>query len=454
MTTLTPVVPTLAQLAGAADAQPGASELQPRMRRIARRGVLIIGAWFTVLTAWAFLAPISGGVVASGLVKVEANRRTITHRDGGTVSRILVHDGQLVQKGDVLVELDDVRVEASVDLLRAQLSADRLRQSRLEAEIAGAGRWQPAAALGTEFADVKRFVEQANKEQATFAARQANVQAQIEGERRQADDTRTEIKVRLRERDNARKAMALMQEELVLNQRLERENFVNRTKVMSLQRAVSEYESRQLSNEAELSQAQQRLGALESRMRMLRDSLVQDATEEMREVSARLSDGEQRLRASADDRLRQKIIAPETGRLVNLRVNTVGSALGAREPVVDVVPADAPLQVEVRLPLDAAAEVHVGTAAEVKPMTAQARYTRLLAAHVTRVSADALEDQRSGAPYVSALVQVDATAHADGAAALQPGMAAEVYIKVAERTPIGFLVEPVAGYFRRAFREH
>jgi HlyD family type I secretion membrane fusion protein len=392
--------------------------------------------------------------VASGLVKVEADRRSVSHRDGGTVSAIRVKEGQTVRQGDVLVELDDVRVDASVGLLRAQLAADRLRQSRLEAEAAGTDRWSMPPALAQEFADVARFAEQAAKERATFDARRSNVLAQIDGERRQADDTRTEIAVRLRERENARKAMALMQEELALNQKLQQENYVNRTRVMGLQRAVSEYESRQLNNEAERAQAQQRLGALEARMRALRDALVQAAAEELREVGARISDAEQRLRASNDDQSRQKIVAPESGRLVNLRVNTVGSAIGPREPVVDIVPADAPLQIELRLAPDAAADVTAGTAAEVRPLTAQSRYNKLLAATVTQVSADSLEDERSGAAYVNVRVQVDTSALPPGAPPLQPGMAAEVYIKVAERTPLGFLVEPVAAYFRRGFREH
>jgi len=424
------------------------------MQRLARRGALVIGAWVAIFAVWAACAPISGGIVGSGLVKVEANRRSVTHRDGGTVARILVKEGQLVQKGDVLIELDDVRVEASVDLLKAQLAADRLRQSRLEAESGGARRWQPSAALAAEFAGVKRYGEQAAKEAATFAARQANVEAQIDGERRQAEQTRTEIAVRLRERENARHAMALMQEELAVNQKLEQENFVGRTRVMALQRAVSEYESRQLSNEAELSQAQQRLSALESRSRALRDALVQAAAEELREVGARVADAEQRLRSSSDDQSRQKILAPETGRLVNLRVNTPGSALGAREPVVDVVPANAPLLVEVRLPLEVAADVQAGTPAELRPLTAQARFARLLPATVHEISADALQDEHNGGAYLRALVRVDPADMPPDSMPLQPGMAAEVYIKVSERTPIGFLAEPVAGYFRRAFREH
>ncbi|MEK8032073.1 HlyD family type I secretion periplasmic adaptor subunit [Ideonella sp. DXS29W] len=432
--------------------------LDQRLRNVARRGLWIIGAWFAIFTAWAVWAPISGGVVAQGIVKVEANRRTVTHRDGGTVARILVREGQTVRQGDVLIELEDVRVEASVDLLRAQLAADRLRQSRLEAEVAGQSAWKVPAALSAEFADVKRFAEQAAKERAAFVARQSNLNAQLEGERRQAQDTRTEIEVRLKERENTNRAAALMREELALNQKLEQEQYVNRARVMAMQRGVSEYESRQFANEAELAQAKQRLGALEARVRGLRDGLVQQASEELREVGARIADTEQRLRSSSDDRSRQTVVAPESGRLVNMRVNTAGSALGAREPIVDIVPVDAPLQVEVHLPLNVAAEVRTGTTAELKLLTAESRYERLLAARVIEISADALTDERSGAPYLRALLQVTPDDAGDDAGGvfgrLRPGMAAEVYIKTTERTPMAFLLEPVGGYFRRAFREH
>ena len=436
-----------------------ASHLPPsldgRLASLARRGVAISGAWVALFILWGAVAPISGGVVAQGVVRVEANRRTVTHRDGGTVARILVRDGQLVQRGDVLIELEDVRIEASVDVLRAQLAADRLRQSRLEAEAAGRDSWQPVATLQKEFADVARFADQLAKERAIFAARRTNIQAQIDGERAQARDTRTEIEVRTKERENTRNAAALMREELVLNQRLEQEQYVNRARVMAMQRGVSEYESRQFANEAELAQAKQRLGAIESRMRGLRDGLVQQASEELREVGARVSDAEQRLRSSQDDRQRQTVVAPEAGRLVNLRINTPGSAIGPREPIVDIVPSDAPLQVEVRLPLDVATEVHKGTPAELKLLTAGSRYERLLPAIVVDVSADALTDERSGAPFLKALLRVSTEgADADTVREIRPGMGAEVYIKTTERTPIGFLLEPIGGYFRRAFREH
>jgi HlyD family type I secretion membrane fusion protein len=419
-----------------------------------RKGLWIIAGWLGLFIIWSLAAPISGGVVASGIVKVEANRRTVTHRDGGTVARVLVHEGQLVEKGQVLLELEDVRVEASADMLRAQLAGEKLRQSRLEAEAAGAGRWEAPADLRKTYGDVRLLNEIVGRESATFKARLTHLAAQIEGDERQAADTRREIDIRLRERENSNRAITLMKEELSLNEKLAAEQFVNRARLMTLERSVSEYESRMLTNEADLSQARQRLGALEAHMQSLRDAQRQSASEDLRDVTARASDIEQRLRSSADDLTRQKILAPEAGRLLNLRINTAGSALGPREPIVDIVPKDAKLIIEARMPLEVGAEVRPGAEAEVRLLTAHARLEKLIPAHVVQVAADAQEDSRNGAPFITMQLQVDLAPGATLTTALQPGLAAEVFIKVAERTPVGFLLEPIAGYFRRAFREH
>jgi HlyD family type I secretion membrane fusion protein len=433
---------------------PLADSIDTQARASLRKGLWIVGAWLGLMLLWALAAPISGGVVANGIVKVEANRRTVTHRDGGTVARVRVHEGQLVEKGQVLLELEDVRVEASADMLRAQLAGEKLRQSRLEAEAAGTGRWEAPAELRKTFADVKLWPEMAGRESATFKARQTHLAAQIEGDERQAADTRREIDIRLHERENSGRAITLMKEELSLNERLAAEQFVNRAKLITLERSVSEYESRLLTNEADLSQAKQRLGALEAHMQSLRDAQRQSASEDLRDVTARASDIEQRLRSSSDDLSRQTIVAPEAGRLLNLRINTAGSALGPREPIVDIVPKDARLVIEARMPLDVGAEVRPGAEAEIRLQTAHARLEKLIPAHVIQVAADAQEDSRNGAPFITMQLQVDLPPGATNTTALQPGLAAEVFIKVTERTPIGFILEPIAGYFRRAFREH
>ena len=90
-----------------------------------RRPILIpLAVVLTLLTCWASLAPIKGAVIASARIKVELERKTVQHREGGIVREIRVRNGQKVRAGDVLVVVDDVRSDAELSLLEDQLLAE------------------------------------------------------------------------------------------------------------------------------------------------------------------------------------------------------------------------------------------------------------------------------------------------------------------------------------------
>ena len=437
-----------------------AADVRPLLVRLRRQGVYALLVWTALMAAWSLAAPISGAVVAGGLVKVEANRQSVSHRDGGIVAQVLVREGQTVRKGDALIVLEDARIDSSVDLLSAQLETERLRKSRLEAEVAFASAWMPSAGQRRLADKDARVSEALRRELASFEARRRTVIGQLESVRGQRASTEGEMTARLRDRESTTEALRLMKEELASNEQLLEQNFVNRTRVLQFKRNVSEYESRIQTNEAELAQARQRASELEGRLQSLQDAYKQTAAEELRETTGRVVDFEERLRASRDAAGRQTVVAPADGRLVDLKVNTVGSAIGPREPIVDLVPADAPLVVEVRVAADAIADIHPGLGAEVQLLPYRQRSTDLIDATVLRVSADALTEQRSGAPYFSVQVELQkeslaqASQHHGGDLAVLPGMTAEVYIKTRARTPLDFLLNPLVSGMRRSFREH
>lgn len=103
-------------------------------RSIIRQGMAVILLFFGVLGAWAFWGEISGAVVAPGKIKVESERKTVQHLEGGIVDAILVREGQEVAEGQVLVELESVQVDASENMLQKQLVAQWAAHSRALAE--------------------------------------------------------------------------------------------------------------------------------------------------------------------------------------------------------------------------------------------------------------------------------------------------------------------------------
>lgn len=425
------------------------------LERVRRRGLAALAVWAAVAIAWSVWAPISGAVVGSGLVKVEANRQTITHRDGGIVAKVLVREGQKVTTGQTLVVLEDVRLDSSVELLEAQLAAELLRRSRLEAETAQAANWSPPQPKIAGKVDPTRLREAVQRERAAFDARRRTLHGQLAAIRTQIADTEAEMAARERDAKASTGALALLNEELEQNEALLKDNFVNKARVLTIKRGIAEYESRVEGAQAERLQARGKRTELEGRLQAVVDAYVQTAALELREVSARVVDFEEKVRSGRDTAGRQVVVAPSDGRLVDLKVNTPGSAIGPREPIVDIVPSNVPLVIEARVAADAISDVRPGLEAEVRLLAYRQRNTAMLLGKVTNVSADALVEPRSGAPYFAVHVEVSPQALAKaGQLELLPGMAAEVFIKTAERSVLEFLLDPLTAAMRRSFREH
>lgn len=426
-------------------------DLHALLGRWRRRGLLALAFWAGVALLWFVGAPIAGAIVGMGSVKVEANRQTVSHRDGGIVAQVLVREGQSVQKGQTLVVLQDERVASSVDLLQAQLVAERLRVDRLTAERALAPAWAGALPPG---ADDARGREALARERSAFAARRQSLDRQLQAAAAQIASIDLEIAAHRRNDEASTQALALLREEIASNEALARENFVNRSRVMTLQRGVADYEARIEGARAESAQARQRREELAGRIESLRAAYVQQASEELTEAGARVVDLEERLRAGSDTAGRQVVTAPVAGRLVNLKVNTVGSAVGPREPLVDIVPADVPLVVEARVGADAVTELRPGLKAEVRLLGARQRELPLLEGTLAQVSADALRDPQGGPAFFLIQVEVPAAEVQAAGVTLLPGMATEVFVTTSDRTALDFLLDPLLSGLRRSFREH
>ena len=95
-------------------------ELDPdrEMRRVARVGMVIIVVGVLGLTGWAATAPLSGAIIAPGYVKVDMNRKVVQHQEGGMVKEVRVRDGERVKRGQTLLILEDLRVDAALEMLR------------------------------------------------------------------------------------------------------------------------------------------------------------------------------------------------------------------------------------------------------------------------------------------------------------------------------------------------
>jgi HlyD family type I secretion membrane fusion protein len=412
---------------------------------VIRSGLLVIVIGAIAMGLWGFWAPLSGAIIAPGFVKVDLNRKVVQHQEGGIVRAVRVRDGDRVTQGQELVLLDDVRIDAQLDLLRTQLDAERAKSARLEAERSLAARPTfPKNLLKDEFR---------TREEALFRARRQALDSQIEVLRRQIRETVEEAGALAEQIAAEERALKLQKDELAANEQLLSQGYVQKTRLLTLQRAVAEYEARHSERRAELSKSRQRASELEFRILQMRNTYVQSATDELKEASSRMFDLEERIRPSRDASERQKITAPIAGEVVGLRIFNAGSVIGPREVLMEIVPQEKRLIVEARIRPEDVNHVRQGTEADIRLTAYQSRTTPLVAGAVMYVSGDRLVDQQSGQPYYIVHIDVPEKSLAASSQKLQAGMPAEVFIRTDNRSALDYLLAPVTSYLRRAMRE-
>ncbi len=197
-------------------------------RRIIRHGLIVIALFFGVLGVWSIFAKISGAVVAPGKVKIESERKTVQHLEGGIVESILVGEGDEVTAGQTLIILESIQVEASVEMLRKQLTSFTAAQIRYTAE-----KELKTTVVWPE--ELKKLAEAANaqdilaNEEKIFIARREAIQGQISMLKSQIAQTESQI-TGLEEQFRAEQSIvATLEEELVAKRQLVEERYLEKS---------------------------------------------------------------------------------------------------------------------------------------------------------------------------------------------------------------------------------
>ena len=431
------------------------AELHPAAdaRRFIAWGAGLIVLAFGLGGAWAGLAPLSGAVIAGGSVKVEANRKTVQHLEGGIVKRILVKDGTYVKAGQPLIVIGDERTTAENTIVNGDLYAELAKAARLQAERDGAATPAFPAQLIEHQTD-RRVIDAMRVENNLFQSKRRSLQEQLHLIQEQIDQAKLEIGGLQSQAESNVAAAGLMQQELEANQNLQKLNFVSKMQVLRLQRGQEEYTMRRGENLASLAKAKQKITDLNMRSATLRNEYLQTASSELASAQSRIADLQARVKSSDDAVMRQQILAPIAGTIVDLKVFTEGGIVAPREALLDIVPDETALLVEARVNLDDIRHLQLGMAADIRFSAYHARGTPVVRGELIYISADRLLDRDTGAAYYQTRVKVPQEAlKAAGDLNLQPGMRAEVFLKTGDRTALDYLLEPVLSSLRRASRE-
>lgn len=431
----------------------GEAAATAEIRRWIRIGIAILMLTFGVAALWSWLAPLSSAVIASGMVKVDSNRKRIQHQEGGVVKEILVRDGSRVKAGDVLIRLDETRAGASQGVLQTQYDAALALQARLVAERdrAQSISWPPELLARKDDPKASEIIE---AQQSQFLARRASLVGQLNILDQQIASKRSEIAGLVGQKEAKESQLASLKTELAGLTDLLSKGMVEKTKYRNLEREISRLEGERGERVSEIAAARSMIGEKALQKFQIRKSFHEDVTEELRKTQTEIYDYLERMDAARFVLAQTELKSPVDGTVTDLRIHTEGGVVTPGELLLEIVPADDTLIVEARVRPQDVDRVRVGLDAGIKLSAFDQRTLPELDGKVTYLSADIIEDPRTGQAYFLTRVEVPDSqlARLDGLKVV-PGMLADVFVRTGERTFFQYLLHPIMTSFDKAWRE-
>lgn len=413
--------------------------------------LVLVGGFGT----WSVLSSISGAVVASGRIEVDRNRQVVQHLDGGIVAEILVDEGDTVAEGETLIRLDADDLTSQLVITEGQLFELMARRGRLEAERDEADQitFDPELLKAAETRpDVKDLVE---GQERLFTARRDTTAREID----QLAKRRVQIEEQIRgiqaQQQSMQVQLDLISEELTNQQSLLDRGLAQAATVLNLRRTQANLDGQLGELVAAEAQAEGRITEIEIEILKLGSGQREEAITRLRDLRYQELELAETRRSLRQRLARLDITAPVSGIVYGLQVHTPRSVIRPADPVLYLVPQDRPLVIAAQVAPTDIDQIYTGQQVTLRFSALDQRATPELFGHVTQVSADAFEDQGSGFSYYRAEIELNPgeQGRLPAGTVLIPGMPVESYIRTADRSPLAYLVKPLADYFNKAFRE-
>lgn len=429
-------------------------ELERRLRRPMVVGAAIIAVLVVGLGLWAALTPLASGISAMGEVKVESNLRTIRHREGGTVRKILVREGQTVKAGQPMLTFSDTETRAALDVLQNQADILLTQAARASAEASGRPTIEFPPELVARATD-PRVAGLMRDQQFLFDTRLQLFQSQNSVLEQRLDQIQNQIRGSQAQVDSVQDQSKLTDEEMSGYKTLYAKGYAPKQLILRYQRSMSELAGRKGSLLADIARLKQQQGETRMQMATIRDQRHSQGAEEMRESQAKLADIMPRLTAAKAVQEATVVRSPSDGVVFNLTQFTPGGAAGPGEVLMQVVPGDSPLMVSAMVKPQDIESVHVGQKARVRILALNPSWHGPMDGEVAMVAAEKTSNEKTG----MAFYRVDVRINPGQLTKLRPnervapGMPASIMLVTGKRTLLGFLVSPITDTLDHAFRE-
>ena len=413
---------------------------------------LIRGAMVTICVViclflgWSMVTNVDEVAVTSGEVIPSGQVQALQHLEGGIVKEILLQEGQLVEKGQVLIKLDETSAVTELQKLEARRAGLEIRSERLRAlGIGGVPDWSKVGSRYPAMIRDQQRIYEGSLE--AFFSRQETIRKQIE-------QRRADLELFVEREQTLIRSAEIFAEELDVSEQLYKEGLTSKIAYLDAKRSMNTARGELADLISERERAVEAIKESQSRLDEIETEFREQALAELSESANELIQVEEALVQARDRVRRLKITAPVRGIVKGLLIHTIGGIIPPGEVITEIVPLDKELVVEAKIKPRDVGHVRIGQPVTVKVTTYDFSRFGGITGELQDVSASTFLDEQ-GEPYYKGIIELDRSyvGKDQSQNRVMPGMTVQADIKTGKKTLFSYLLKPVYSSVSTAFRE-
>ncbi|KZB56582.1 HlyD family type I secretion periplasmic adaptor subunit [Thalassospira xiamenensis] len=411
-----------------------------------RSAMVMLSVGFIALVAWAATTQIKETATTFGQVMPTGAVNKIQHLEGGIISEIMVRDGDLVEKDQVLMRLKPEASQAELSQAETRLASLRLEAERYRAL---------AESRDPDFTQLMdQYPELAKNQQEIYRIKTDLDSSQREILDVQIKERNAELAQLQQQEGTLRRSVELLNQEVTMRRSLYEQGLNSKVLFLNIQRELNEAQGNLSSVIAEMARARETIAEANLRQNELQNSQREEALSELGRLGGEIAQADEALRKLKDRVARLEIRAPSKGYIKGLQFTTIGGVIAPAQVVMELVPTDDALVAETRISTEDIGHVHLGQPVTVKVSAFDYIRYGSISGELVSISASTFVDE-DGRPYYKGRVALDSDRVGEGVRAqpIIPGMTVQADIQTGERTLLQYLLKPVYVSLDQAFSE-
>lgn len=409
-------------------------------------GILIVV--FVIFGGWMAFAPLSSASVAIGKVSADSEKKSVQHFQGGTISKILIKEGDLVKKDQTLIILDVLQAKAELESYKRQYMDSMASFARLVAQRDDLN----SIDFPLEVTDVNIIEDHKN----IFYTTTKSLKDQKEISQQRVVQLQNQISGLKSLIDVRKNRIISLKEELKEWEVLYAQQLVDKIKIRDINREINSLEGEIASSNAEIAKLGEQINEIKTQQLLTEKEFRNQVLDQIVQVQNIISDLKSKISSLEDVFQKSEIKAPISGNVVGLSTTSEGAVIRPGDDILQIIPENSDLIVTAQVSITDIDKVQVGLLSDIRFSAFNLQQAHVIEGEVIHISADRFTDEATGEPYYEAKIKVTKKGEErlkEYGFKLLPGMPAEVMINIGSRTPLSYFVKPFTDMISRGFNE-